>query len=81
MNRARIDGARIEDGDLVLVRQQPTADPGSVVVALADGEATIKRFVRGPNYFLLKPESTNPEHQPILVNRDFRVHGVVARVL
>jgi len=81
MNRARIDGARIEDGDLVLVRQQPAADPGSVVVALTDGEATIKRLVRGPNYFLLKPESTNPEHQPILVNRDFRVHGVVTHVL
>src|SRR5581483_9595326 len=81
MNRAKVAGTSIQNGDLVLVRQQVAGNPGDVVVAVVDGEATIKRLVRGPGYWLLKPESTNPKHQPILVDRDFRVQGVVCRVL
>jgi repressor LexA len=41
MDRARLDNDFIENGDLVLVRQQPTAENGSIVVALVDGQATI----------------------------------------
>ncbi len=80
MNRARVDGQTIDDGDLVLVRQQETADPGEIVVALVDGEATIKRLVKGPDYYVLKPESTNPKHRPIIVTQDFAVQGIVCRV-
>jgi repressor LexA len=36
--------AAICDGDLVIVRQQPTADNGDIVAALLDGEATVKEF-------------------------------------
>jgi repressor LexA len=79
MNRARIEGESIEDGDLVLVRQQAAADPGQIVVALIDGQATIKRFSRGPGYCVLKPESRNPRHQPIVIEDDFRIQGVVKR--
>src|SRR6266699_1703709 len=43
MDKATLHGDRIEDGDLVLVHQQSTAEPGDVVVAYIDGEATIKR--------------------------------------
>lgn len=81
MDRAKISGDLIESGDLVLVRQQSTADTGDVVVALIDGEATIKRFVGGTSYSLLKPESSNPIHKPIVVQKGFRVLGVVCRVL
>jgi repressor LexA len=81
MNRAQVEGERIEDGDLVLVRQQTTARPDEIVVALIDGEATIKRLARGPNYYFLKPESTNRQHQPILAGHDFQVLGVVTRVI
>jgi len=81
MNRAKIAGERIENGDLVLVRQQPAAEPGAVIVALIDGEATIKRLARGCGYYLLKPESTNRDHEPILVDGDFLVQGVVSRVI
>jgi len=81
MNRSTVEGGRIEDKDLVLVRQQPTARPGEIVVALIDGEATIKRFQKGPGYFVLKPESDNDSHQPIVVGRDLQVQGVVKRVL
>lgn len=81
MNRAKVAGRRIEDGDLVLVRQQPMADPGEIVVTLIDGEATIKRLLRGQGYYILKPESSNRKHQPIIVEQDFSVQGVVSRVL
>jgi repressor LexA len=81
MNRAKFAGERIESGDLVLVRQQPTAQSGDVVVALIDGEATIKRLAKAPGYWVLKPESTNQVHLPIILNRDFAIQGVVCRVL
>lgn len=80
MNRAKVEGQTIEDGDLVLVRQQERADPGKIVVLLVDGETTIKRLVKGPGYYVLKPESTNPKHRPIILAQDFRVQGIVSRV-
>lgn len=81
MNKATVDGKRIENGDLVLIRQQPSADHGDIVVALIDGEATVKRFEKGPNYFALKPQSTNPAHKPIVVNEEFSVAGIVCGIL
>ena len=80
MNRAKVEGQTIEDGDLVLVRQQERADPGKVVVALVDGEATIKRLAKAPGYYVLQPESTNPKNRPIIVTQDFRIQGIVSRV-
>ncbi len=81
MNKASVEGSRIESGDLVLVRQQATAQTGDVVVAIVDGEATVKRFERKPNYVVLKPQSSNPAHQPIVINTEFNVAGVVRGVL
>ena len=72
MNRAEID-----DGDIVLVRQQATAKNGDKVVALIDDEATIKEFCREDEAIILKPKSTNKVHHPIILTRDFRVQGVV----
>jgi len=80
MNRAKIEGQTIEDGDLVLVRQQERADPGKIVVALVDGEAIIKKLVKGHGYYVLQPESTNPKHRPIIFAQDFRIQGIVCKV-
>jgi repressor LexA len=44
-------------GDLVLVRPQSAADNGDVVVALVDGEATVKRFFREEGGIRLQPEN------------------------
>lgn len=81
MNRATIDGVRIEDGDLLLIRQQPVAHPGQIVVALIDGEATVKRLAQGPGYYVLKPESSDRNHKPIIVHDEFSIVGVVCRAL
>jgi len=72
-----MDRAGIQHGDLVLVRQQDTAEPGDRVVALIDDNATVKRLRIGRDAILLEPLSTNPVHRPIVVGPEFRVQGVV----
>lgn len=69
--------AGIEDGDLVLVRQQPVAQEGELVVALLDDTATIKEFRRRGDKIVLSPRSKDARHQPIILERDFLVQGVV----
>jgi repressor LexA len=80
MNRARVGRDHIEDGDLVLVHQQSTADNGDIVVALIDGQATVKSLKKKTGYWVLQPKSTEA-HGPIVVDSGFRVLGVVAKVL
>jgi len=48
---------------------------------MIDGEATVKRLVRGPNYVMLRPESKNPEHKPILIEDDAIAVGVAKAIL
>lgn len=81
MDRAEVPGGKIEDGDLVLVRQQTTAEPGAIVVAHVDGEATVKKLARLPDYWVLKPESSQPHYRPILVGPGFSIQGVVMKVI
>jgi len=69
--------AGINDGDLVLVRQQATASNGERVVALVDHEATIKHFHREGNIVVLRPNSTEQRHKPIILSDTFLIQGVV----
>jgi repressor LexA len=67
----------INDGDLVLVRQQPTAEEGEKIVALINDEATIKHFHREGALIMLKPNSTDKNHKPIVLSDEFMIQGVV----
>ncbi len=59
--------AGIFDKDLVLVRQQPSADNGDIVVALIDDDyATVKTFYKENGHIRLQPE--NSSMSPIIVN-------------
>lgn len=49
--------AAILDGDLILVRPQKTANNGEIVVAMLDGEATVKRFFKESGRVRLQPEN------------------------
>ncbi len=74
--------AHICDGDLILVRRQDSAQPNDIVVALVDGEATVKRFARQGDRILLKPE--HPTMSPIVVDpgtQDFRILGTFVGLL
>lgn len=57
--------AGIREGDLALVRPQPSADNREIVVAMVDGEATLKRFYREPGRIRLQPE--NPAMEAIII--------------
>jgi len=61
-------GAGILPGDIVIVRQQPEADPGDIVVALVGDEATVKRLHLGRGEIELRAE--NPAFAPIVVAAD-----------
>lgn len=66
--------AGIMDGDFVVVRQQPTADNGQIVVAMIDDEATVKTFYREADRVRLQPENSSME--PIYA-RDVTILGKV----
>jgi repressor LexA len=59
-------GAGILPGDVAIVRQQPTANSGDIVVALVGDEATVKRLRIKKNRIELHPE--NPGFEPIVPN-------------
>ncbi len=71
----------IEDGNLLLVKQQDTAENGQKVVALINDETTVKEFYKENGFVVLKPNSTNPEHKPIIVLDNFSIQGVVEQIL
>ena len=71
----------INDGDLLLVRQQPAAEEGEKVVALIDDDATVKHFYRESDVIVLKPNSTDKSHQPIILSEEFMIQGVVVAIL
>lgn len=73
--------ASINDGDLLLIRQQQDANNGDKVLALIDDEATVKEFNRSGGMVILKPKSTNKIHQPIILTNNFRIQGIVEEVI
>jgi repressor LexA len=69
--------AAILDGDLIVVVPQPDARNGEIVVAMLDGEATVKRFYRESGRVRLQPENRTME--PIYAD-DVTVVGRVEAV-
>lgn len=66
--------AGIREGDLIVVRKQNTADDGQIVVALMDGEATLKRLFHKDGKIVLHPE--NRQMQDIVVE-NCEIQGVL----
>jgi len=71
----------INNGDLILVKQQHSAENGDLVVALIDDEATIKELRVNDDNVLLIPRSSNKAHTPIILSRDFMVQGIVVSTI
>ena len=73
--------AGIFDGDFVVVRVQPSADPGDVVVAGIPGEeATVKTFLRKRNKIVLRPANETMEDL-VFDPSDVRIYGKVVTLL
>lgn len=64
----------ILDGDIVICEKTPVAENGEIVVAMIDGEATVKSFYKEDNYVRLQPH--NPDFEPIITD-DVTILGKV----
>ena len=69
--------AGINDGDYVVVKEQPVANNGDIVVAIIDDGATVKRFYREKDHIRLQPENSSMD--PI-ITRDCSIAGKVVAV-
>ena len=72
-------GAHILPGDLALVRRQPTAENGEIVVAMLNDEATVKRVFFKKDVVILQPE--NPAMTPIQVRRGEKNFQIIGKVI
>ncbi|MCI2241955.1 transcriptional repressor LexA [Adlercreutzia faecimuris] len=69
--------AGINDGDYVVVKEQPVANNGDIVVAIIDDGATVKRFFKESDHIRLQPENSSME--PIITT-DCSIAGKVVAV-
>ncbi|MDD2913630.1 MAG: transcriptional repressor LexA [Candidatus Pacebacteria bacterium] len=72
----------INDGDIVLVKQQSIAEDGQKVVALIDNyEATLKKFYKERGFIRLQP--ANKDIEPIIIKKDreLTIQGIVIDVI
>lgn len=83
VNGDSMNAARIEDGDLIIVRRQEEVENGALaVVMVGDDDATVKRFYAANDTVTLMPQSTNPKHQPQIYDlkqTKVRVLGLVVK--
>lgn len=72
----------INDGDIVLVKQQETAENGQKVVALIDKhEATLKKFYKERGHIRLQPANKNREALVLRNDRNVSIQGIVLDVI
>ena len=76
-----MEGAGIQDGDLLIVDRSLEATAGRIVIAALNGELTVKRLARAGGR--LRLEAENPAYAPIEFNEgdDIRLWGVVTNVI
>jgi repressor LexA len=71
--------AGIREGDMVIVERRQSYKPGQIVVAMVDGEYTMKYLrKKGEKYYL---EPANAAYKPIYPTDSFRVEAVVTAVV
>ena len=73
--------AGINNGDLLLIKQQQNAENGDRILALIDEEATVKEYNKSGGMVILKSKSSNKTHQPIILTENFRIQGVIENVI
>lgn len=79
-----MNAVRINEGDVLIVRQQSSVENGEIAVVLVNGDdATVKRFMQSGNMVTLIPMSNNSEYMPQVYDADktpVKVLGKVVRV-
>lgn len=74
-------GAGIHHGDLLVVDRSLEPKDKNVVIAVVEGELTVKRIRIGKKKIALEPENENYSVQQITEDADFQVWGVVTNVI
>lgn len=73
--------AGIEEGDLVVVRKTQEAQKGDIVVALLNGENTLKRLKISRGKYSLHPENSSMEDIPVGKEDEFYIQGVATHII
>lgn len=84
MNRAEIDGKRIEDGDYVIIDQDyPNPKDGDVVLSIMDGVANIKKFYHDDDGNIVLMSESKQSFPPIHIHKDdnYFINGKVVKVI
>ncbi len=72
----------LPDGAIAVFNLRSETLHNKIVLIIVDGKTTIKRLVEQKDYILLKPESTNSNHEPIILKKEEieegRVYGTLA---
>ena len=76
-----MSGAGIDSGDLLLIDRAVDARSGSIVMAVVNGEFTIKRLLINSGRYMLVPENDNYETIEIKEGMQFEVWGVVKNII
>ena len=76
-----MEGAGIHSGDMLIVDRSLEPKSGKVVIAVIDGELTVKRIRIQKNKIFLEPENADYCSQEISPDSDFEVWGVVTNVI
>lgn len=75
----------ISNGDIVIIRQQDTAETGQVIVALVDDNtATLKRYYPIPEEQIVELRPENDDFDPLIIDlkeRPFAIQGIAVKVL
>lgn len=70
---------KVKNGDYVLIRKQDYAEDGDIIIAIANDEATLKRYKKlNDQFILLEPMSTDPSIEAITIdlkNNNFKIIG------
>jgi DNA polymerase V len=74
-------GAGIQSGDVILIDRSLTPTPGSIVLAVIDGEFTVKRVDIVDDKLFLIPENPRLKPMEVAEGSSFQVWGVVTFVI
>ena len=70
-------GAGIFDGDLLVVDKSLTPSSGDIVIAIVDGDLTVKRLIKRGGKIILKPENPRCKEIEFKEGQELQVWGVV----
>jgi repressor LexA len=86
MNKAKIAGKNLEEGDFVVIDSEyRNPKNGDYVLSVIDGYANLKKFERNnkTGEVMLISESTNPKHKPIYISSkdNFMINGKIVSII